>query len=88
MSKKNEVRLPDIEIVVQAASSDVAVFSFFAGDTPHDNWEVVAGISSNDDVVHIRASLQAAIQTLNDARWISLDELDTRPVEDENAPPF
>jgi len=86
--KKNEVRIPDIEIIVRAASSDVCVVALYAGDTPHDEWEVLAGISDHDDVVHIRAALQTAIRSLDATYWLSLDELDSRALEDKDAPPF
>jgi len=84
----HEVRLPDVEIIVRAASSDVAVICFFAGETPHEEWEVVAGINDHNDAVHIRAALQAAIRSLDATDWRTVDELDTRPMEDENSPPF
>lgn len=84
----DDLRIPDIEIVVRAASSDVAVVSFFTGDSPHSDWEVICGITEQSDIVHIRAALQAAIQAINAASWVSLDVLDVAEDAETQDPPF
>jgi len=84
----NDLRIPDIEIVVRAASSDVAVICFWAPLEPHGDWEAVSGITDEHDVVHIRACLQAAIQQINAARWVSLDVLDDDETTEIQDPPF
>lgn len=85
---ENEVRIPDVEVLVSAASSDVALVSIYIGKTPHDEVEVVAAVSDYTEVGAIRAVLQVALQALNKQGWLALDELDTRPNETKTEPPF
>jgi hypothetical protein len=85
---KLETLIPDIEIVVNAAGSNVALVAFYAPDHPHEDWEIVAGVGEISDLVHLRASLQAAIQALNATDWFTVDELDTGAVPEKNDPPF
>lgn len=86
--RKDLVRLPDIEIIVQAASFQVFTVAFYAGKMPADGFEVVSAIYDMDDKVHLVEVLQTAINQLRLDRWVTMDELDTRSLEDKNSPPF
>lgn len=81
------VRIPDVEVFIGAASSEVAVFAFYIPTDPADGYEMVSTISGWDEIGALRSILQACITTLNAEGWLALDELDTRPVENEE-PPF
>jgi hypothetical protein len=82
------LRIPDIEIVVRAATSDVAVICFWEPTEIHGDWECCAAITDKHDVVHIRACLQAAIQQINSSLWVSLDVLGDDETEEIQEPPF
>lgn len=84
----HDLRIPDIEIVVRAASSDVAVICFWEPTEVHGDWECMSAVTDGRDVVHIRACLQAAIQNLNAAHWVSLDVLDHDEDAEIQDPPF
>lgn len=85
---ENEVRIPDVELLIQAASSDVAVVAFYVGKKVDDPVEIVASVIEYDAIGAIRAILQMAIHALYSQGWLSLDELDTRSVEEKRDPPF
>jgi hypothetical protein len=85
---KDEIRIPDIEIIVGAAGNDIAVVCFFARNDIHQGYEVVSAVSSSGEVPAIRQILQDAITALNTADWHSLDELYQEPVEGDGEPPF
>lgn len=85
---KHEVRIPDIEVTVRAASFDCLSVAFYAGKTPHDGFEVVSQIHDMGDRLLVVEVLQTAINELRRNDWITMAELDTRPVENENDLPF
>lgn len=80
-----EVRIPDVEVLIQAASSDVAMVSFYMPRDPHQDVEIVSTISEPSAIGAIRAVLQMAIQALYTQNWKSLDELDLGVVSQETA---
>jgi hypothetical protein len=84
----HEVRIPDIEVLINVAGSDMALVCFYKGRTPHDDFEVVAGISEISDIPNLVTVLEQAVKTLHAGGWQSVDELDTRPVSNENDAPF
>lgn len=88
MNGKKSVRVPDVEIIIGALGSDVGVVGFYFPSSPHDAVEVVASIAETGDREHLVALLHQAIACLNGEDWYTLAELDTRPAEDEAAPPF
>jgi len=85
---QDEVRIPDVEVLIQAAASDVALVCFYVPKSPHEDVEVVATIDDIDTIGAVRAVLQMALQALNQQRWVALDELDTRAAETKTDPPF
>lgn len=88
-ASKHEVRIPDIEVKVSVASFDCYVVALYAGKTPADGFEMVGQVYDMDDRLRILEVLQAAVTFLRADNWITMDELDTRPVEDERKdPPF
>ncbi len=85
----HEVRIPDIEVLVNVAGSDMAVVTFYKGPTVHDDFEIVAALSAQSDIPNLVEVLQQAIRALRTTSWESLDELDTRSVSQQtDEPPF
>jgi len=80
---KNEVRIPDVSVIVSAAGFDVAVICFYAGEHPSDGFEVVSGISDPDALPVVRTLLQDCLTALLTDDWHAVDELDSRVVSDE-----
>lgn len=83
-----DVRLPDCVIRIEVTGFEIAQVAFFVGRTPHDDLEIVAGVEDRSHIPHLVEGLEAAIRALKSSDWFSLDELDTRPAETKNAPPF
>lgn len=84
----HEVRIPDIEILINVAGSNMALVCFYKGATVHDDFEIVAGIPSVSDIPPLVTVLEQAIKALHAGGWESVDELDTRSVSNENDAPF
>lgn len=84
----NEIRIPDVEIIVQAAGSDVATVCFYFPSNVHGEAEVVTAVSDVSANPHLVAILHQAITSLNAQDWFTVDGLDTRPVSDEQKHPF
>jgi len=84
----NEVRIPDIEIIVGCAGDDVAVFGFYRREDIHQGYDVVSAVADQDARPAIRQILQDAITSLNNANWYTLDELHTDTAEETEEPPF
>lgn len=84
----DDVRIPGIGVTVWVAGFDVAVWAFYPGKTPHDAIEVVTSLYDMGDRNNVGEVLQECLKTLRADGWLTLDELDTRPVEDKNSPPF
>lgn len=85
---RNEVRIPDVEIIIQAASSDVAAVCFYFPSDVHGAAEVVTAVSDPSAIPHLVEVLRQAITSLNAQDWFTVDGLDTRPVSDEPDMPF
>lgn len=85
---EDEVRIPDIEIIVGAAGNDIAVFCFYRREDIHQGYDVVAGVADPDARAVIRAVLQDAITALNLADWFTVDVLREDSVPPQNDPPF
>ena len=84
----NDVRLPEVEVRVTVGTWDVFVLALYASKDIHAPFEGVAAISKE-------ANRQALVQVLADAiafvksdGWLDVDQLDTRPAENEERPPF
>lgn len=84
----DEVRIPDIEVIVGAGSDEVALFCFYQRDDIHQGYDVVAGVSHKDARAVVRAILLDSIKALDTEDWHTMDELreDAAPKTDE--PPF
>lgn len=83
-----ESRIPDVEVLVQAAQSDVALVAFYMPSDIHADVEVVAYISDHAELGSVRTVLQLAVQALYQQGWLTVDELDANPVEKEAGSPF
>lgn len=84
----NEVRIPNIEIIVGCAGNDLAVFCFYLREDIHQGYDVVCGVADQDARPVIRQILQDAITALNVANWHTMDELRQDGVSGVADPPF
>jgi hypothetical protein len=84
----DEVRIPDIEVIVGCTGDDIAVFGFYLRPDIHEGYDVVCGIAGKTSREVVRTVLQDALTALNTADWVSLDELHQDTAEKENDPPF
>jgi len=86
--ENNDLRLPDIEIRITAAASDVCVIAIFSGYAEGADTEVVTTIPSTVDLKVLRQVLQVAVAALNADDWSDLDELGSGPAQNGKRPPF
>jgi len=84
----NEVRIPDIEIIVGASGNDVACFCFYGREDIHQGYDVVCAVPDQDARAVIRQVLQDAITALNTADWLTLDDLHSDASSTTANPPF
>ena len=85
---ENEVRIPDIEIVVGCASDQVAVFAFYMRADVHQGYDILCGIADQDARSVIRQILWDAIKALDNADWFDVDGLRTALDQEMEEPPF
>jgi len=81
-------RIPDVEVLVQAAQSDVALVSFHIPTKIHGEVEVVVCCSDNSQIGAVRAVLQAALQALYTQSWFTVDDLAVGASSGLQEPPF
>lgn len=79
--KSDEIRIPDVELLIQAAQSDVALVSFYISTKPPFQMEVVCAVTDTDEVGPMVEVLKMAISCLLRKDWKSVDELDAGDVE-------
>lgn len=84
----DEVRIPDVEIIVGAAGSDIALFCFYGREDIHQGYDVVCAIGSKNERPAIRQILQDALKALDTADWYDVDELHEDTAHQEDEPPF
>lgn len=84
----DEVRIPDIEVLIGAAGSDVAIFCFYGREDIHQGYDVVCAIGSKNERAAIRQVLQDALKTLDSADWFDVDELHQDASVKTDEPPF
>jgi len=84
----DEVRIPDIEVIVGCAGDDIAVFAFYLRPDIHQGYDVVSGVANQASRAVVSQILQDAIRTLNASDWYTLDELHQDVAEKEDDPPF
>jgi len=82
------LRLPDLEVIVNAGSYSVAIIAFYRKDDLHQGFEVVAGVNSSDELKAVREILQHSISALSGNDWVDVDVLRAWADEDTDAPPF
>lgn len=85
---ENVVRLPDVEILIGAASFEVAAICFYAREDVHQGYDVAIAVTSKNEVSVIRSVLQDALTALSSVDWKSLDELGAITSEASGEPPF
>jgi len=88
MHHEDDLRIPDIEIIVGCAGDDIAVFGFYLREDVHHGYDVVCAVASKDARAIIRQVLQDAIQALNTADWVTVDELDSDEAAETEDPLF
>jgi len=84
----NEVRIPDVEILIGAAGSDVALFCFYGRADIHQGYDVVAAIGSKNERPAVRQVLLDALKALDTADWYTVDELHEGTATQTDEPPF
>lgn len=84
----DEIRIPDIEIIVGAAGDDVACFAFYLREDVHQGYDIVCALADTDARAVIRQILQDAITAINNADWITLDGLHSDAVSETGEAPF
>jgi len=84
----DEVRIPDIEIIIGAAGDDIALFCFYKRGDIHQGYDIVSGIPSQNALPVIRQILRDALTALDASDWISMDELREETVSKTDEPPF
>lgn len=84
----NDLRIPDIEIIVGAAGNDVAVICFYQREDIHQGYEVFAVVASKTALPVVRTLLQDALTAINGNIWVDVGELDAGTLQGLDAPPF
>lgn len=84
----DEIRIPDIEVIVGAAGNDLAVFAFFRRDDIYQGYEILSVIAGKASIAAVRTCLQDAITSLNSADWHTVDSLFEDEDSAANGPPF
>lgn len=84
----DEIRIPDVEIIVGAAGSDVALFCFYGREDIHQGYDVVCAIGGKNERPAIRQVLQDALKALDTADWYDVDELHPPSDTKTDEPPF
>lgn len=84
----DDLRIPDVEIIIGSAGYDVAVFAFYKREDIHHGYEVVGCLAGKDAAAVIRKILQDAITTINTADWHDVDVLRENAAEEVEEPPF
>lgn len=84
----DEIRIPDIEIIVGCAGDDVACFAFYLREDIHQGYDVVCAVADKEARPVVRQILHDAITSLNTVDWFSLDELHSSTAEETADPPF
>lgn len=85
---EDEMRIPDIEVVVGASGNDAAVFAFYRREDIHQGYEVVSVVTGRSAVAVIRKILQDCVTSLNDADWVNVDKLLEDEATEVEDPPF
>jgi len=85
---ENEVRIPNIEVIIGAAGNDVAVICFYQREDIYDGYDVVAAVGSQNEIAAVVQILQDAITALNTKDWFDVDELRAEFDPDVEEPPF
>lgn len=84
----NEIRIPNIEVIIGAAGNDVAVICFYQREDIHDGYDVVAAVGSTNEINAVVQILQDAITALHSKDWYDVDELRAQFDQDVEEPPF
>jgi len=85
---RNEIRIPDVQVVVGAAGNDCAVFSFYVRPDIHQGYEVICGVGAASNRSSIRQILQDCLETLRSEDWSSVDDLYPKFDATEESAPF
>ena len=85
---QNDLRIPDIEVIVNCSSYDVGFFAFYQRLDIHQGYEIVCGVTRKDAIPVVRQILQDAITSLGATDWVTMDELGASEDEKTDEPPF
>jgi len=84
----DEIRIPDIEVIVGSAGDDIAIFAFYRRIDIHQGYEVVcvlAGKASRDVVGKVLSDCK---ETLHTQDWVTLEQLHSVDDEEVDSQPF
>jgi len=84
----DEIRIPDLEIIVGCSGDDLAVFAFYRREDIHQGYEVVCCIAGTSARAVIEQSLKDAITTLYTESWVTLEQLHSFDDETVDGEPF
>jgi len=82
------LRVPDIEIIVNAGSFVATQVCFFQRESPDDTFDVVGSIHDVDEREVICTALSEAITFLRRDDWVTLDVACAFGDAGEDDPPF
>lgn len=85
---ENDLRIPDIEVIVGAAGNDVAVFCFYRRDDIHQGYDIACAVPNQNALPVVRQILQDCITALNTTTWVTMDVLREDTTPEEGKPPF
>lgn len=83
-----DVRIPDIEVVVGGADFDVACFCFYGREDIHQGYDIAAAVSDKDARAVVRQILQDCLTALNNATWVPRDVVNQTSASLGGEPPF
>jgi hypothetical protein len=84
----DEIRIPDIEIIIGAAGDDIALFCFYKREDIHQGYDIVSGIPSTNALPVVRALLRDALTALDASDWYDVDGLREITALETDEPPF
>jgi len=84
----DEVRIPDIEVIVGSSGDDIAVFAFYRREDLHQGYEIVCCLAGKASRGVVRTILQDAITTLDVEDWVTLEQLHSLDDEEVGREPF
>jgi len=84
----NEVRIPDLEVIIGASGDDLCVFAFYRREDIHDGYEIISCIAGKASRPVVRKVLQDCIEAINTESWYTLEQLHSVDDQSDDKAPF